>query len=243
MPTTSNNLARSAFADGVRSVAPMLLGVVPFGLIVGVAASSAAIGAFPAWATSFLIFGGSSQLATIELTNSGTTAIVVIATALVINARHLMYSATLAEDFQDFPRRWRYGLPYLMTDQAFAMSAVRYTTTDDPVYKRWFFLGAGLCLWTPWQFTTGIGTLVGTQIPSEWSLDFVIPLVFMVLLITAIKDRPGVVAAVVAAVIAIVARTMPYNTGLLVAAAAGIAAGVIAERLVPGRVGREETGR
>jgi 4-azaleucine resistance transporter AzlC len=222
--------SRSAFADGVRAVAPMLLGVIPFGLIVGVSASTAVMGTAPAWATSLVIFGGAAQLATIELTNAGTAAAVVIATGLVISARHLMYSASLADHFREFPAGWRYGLPYLMTDQAYAVSITRYATVDDPMYKRWFFLGAGLALWTPWQLTTATGVLVGAQIPSSWSLDFVIPLVFMVLVIGAVKDRPGLIAAVVGAVVAVAGRGLPYNTGLLAAAACGIAAGVVAER-------------
>lgn len=222
--------SRSAFADGVRAVAPMLLGVIPFGLIVGVSASTAVMGTGPAWATSLVIFGGAAQLATIELTNAGTAAAVVIATGLVISARHIMYSASLADHFRDFPAAWRYGLPYLMTDQAYAVSITRYATVDDPVYKRWFFLGAGLGLWLPWQVTTAAGVLVGAQIPSSWSLDFVIPLVFMVLLIGAVKDRPSLLAALVGAFVAVAGRGLPYNTGLLAAAAAGITAGVVAER-------------
>lgn len=230
MARTHHSLTRSAFADGVSSVAPLLLGVIPFGLVVGVSASTAIMGAGPAWATSLIIFGGAAQLATIELTNAGTAALVVIATGLVINARHIMYSATLADHFREFPGGWRYGLPYLMTDQAFAVSITRYDTVDDPRYKRWFFLGAGLSLWLPWQLTTVAGLLVGAQIPSSWSLDFVIPLVFTVLLISAVKDRPGLFASVVGGLVAIIGRGLPYNTGLLVAAAAGITAGVITER-------------
>ncbi|NIS35472.1 MAG: branched-chain amino acid ABC transporter permease, partial [Actinobacteria bacterium] len=167
---------------------------------------------------------------TIELTNLGAGAAVVIATALVVNARHLMYSAALADHFRDFPGRWRYGLPYLMTDQAFAVAVNRFVTIDDAVYKRRFFLGAGLGLWIPWQITTATGTILGTQVPDSWSLDFAIPLVFMVLIIPSLAHRPGIVAAVVGGGTALLGREIPYRLGLIVAALAGIAAGVLAER-------------
>lgn len=212
-------------------MAPLLVGVIPFGLILGVAAAASSIGTMLGWATSPIIFAGAAQLVTIELTNAGAAAAVVIATALVVNARHLMYSAALADHFRAFPTRWRYGLPYLMTDQAFAVSITRYATTDDPVYERWFFLGAGLGLWAPWQVVTAVGAVLGAQVPESWSLDFAIPLVFLVLLTLSVRDRPGLVAAVVGATAAVAGRGIPYRLGLIVAAMVGIAAGVIAERV------------
>ncbi|HSF87579.1 MAG TPA: AzlC family ABC transporter permease [Acidimicrobiia bacterium] len=232
MPSTTDvsNSPRSAFDDGVRSVVPLLVGVVPFGLILGVAAGNAAMGVGLAWSTSVIIFGGAAQLVTIELSNGGAAAAVIVATALVVNARHLMYSAALAEPFRDFPTGWRYGLPYLMTDQAFAVSITRYATTSDPVYRRWFYFGAGMGLWIPWQVTTATGALAGALIPESWSLDFAIPLVFMVLIIPALDRKPGIAAAIVGGVVAVTARDVPYRLGLIIAALAGIAAGVIAER-------------
>jgi 4-azaleucine resistance transporter AzlC len=223
--------SRRAFIEGVRAVAPLLVGVMPFGLILGVAAAASSIGTVLGWATSPIIFAGAAQLVTIELTNAGAAAVVVIATALVVNARHLMYSAALADHFRSFPTSWRYGLPYLMTDQAFAVSITRYTTMDDPVSKRWFFLGAGLGLWGPWQVTTAVGALLGAQVPESWSLDFAIPLVFLVLLILSVGDRPGLVAAVIGGIAAVAGRGIPYRLGLIVAAMVGIAAGVLAERV------------
>jgi 4-azaleucine resistance transporter AzlC len=229
-PDARDASPRRAFVDGALAVAPLLVGVAPFGLILGVAAAASAIGMAAGWATSPIIFGGAAQLVTIELTNAGAAAAVVVATALVVNARHLMYSAALADHFRTFPTPWRYGLPYLMTDQAFAVSITRYGSTDDPVYKRWFFLGAGIGLWAPWQVTTATGALLGAQVPGSWSLDFAIPLVFMVLLILAVKDRPGFVAAAVGGVASVAGRGIPYRLGLIVAAVIGIAAGVIAGR-------------
>lgn len=222
--------ARSAFVDGARAITPLLVGVIPFGLILGVAAGSSAMGAGLAWATSPIIFAGAAQLVTIELTNAGTASLVVIATALIVNARHFMYSAALAEHFRPFPRTWRLVLPYLMTDQAFAVSIIRYGSVDDATYKRWFFLGAGLALWLPWQITTATGAVVGASVPPSWSLDFSIPLVFMALLIPALGQRAGVAAAAVGGAVSVVALDAPYRLGLIIATLVGIAAGVFVER-------------
>lgn len=221
---------RLGISDGARSVAPLLVGVAPFGLIFGVTAAASGVGGGLGYATSIVIFAGAAQLATIQLLTAGSAAAVVIATALVINARHLMYSAALAPHFREFPAAWRYGLPYILTDQAFAVSITRYDTVDDPEYKRWYFFGGAISLWTTWQITTAAGVVLGASVPESWSLDFAIPLVFLALLVPAVRDRPSLVAAIVGGVVAVAANGVSYNLGLLIGALAGIAAGVAAER-------------
>ena len=163
--------------------------------------------------------------------DSGTSLFVVVATALVINIRHLMYSAALAPHFSEYPRRSRYLLPYLLTDQAFAVSMLRYETVTNPVYKRWFFTGAGLALWGSWQVATVAGVVLGAQIPESLGLGFAIPLVFLVLLIPVVQTRPGLVAAISGGVVAVAASGAPYSLGLVIGALAGVVAGVSVEQL------------
>lgn len=229
--TTTGTPARIGFVNGATAVGPLLLGVVPFGLIVGVAAANSVIGVVPAWSTGLIIFAGAAQLVVIDLFNSGAAAGVIIATAVVINLRHMMYSAALADAFRAFPTPWRFGLPYVLTDQAFAISVTHFEHHAEPVYRRWFFLGAGTGLWLPWQIAMTTGAVLGAQVPASWSLDFAVPLVFIVLVILAVKNTPTVVAALVGGVAAVVGMDIPYNLGLIVAAALGIAAGVVVERL------------
>ena len=226
----SSSHDRSAVLDGFRAVLPLLVGVVPFGLIFGVVAADSIVGGGLGAASSLIIFAGAAQLAVVQLLDSGAAPLVVIATGLVINARHLMYSAALAPHFRDFPRLWRYSLPYLMTDQAFAVSIARFDAATGPGYRRGYFTGAAVGLWTTWQVTTIVGVVAGAQIPSSWSLDFAIPLVFLALLVPALKDRPSVVAALVGGAVAVLGSDLAYHSGLIVAALAGIVAGVIAGR-------------
>ncbi len=226
-----SNKRWEGFGDGVRALSPLLLAVVPFGLVLGVTAASSAAGGALGIATSSLIFAGAAQLVTIQLMDTGTSVAVVIATALIVNLRHLMYSAAMAPHFSEWPRRSRLLLPYLLTDQSFALSIVRYETADDPVYKRWFFFGAGFGLWLPWQLSTIAGVVVGAQIPDSLDLGFAIPLVFLVLLIPAIQTRPGLLAAIVGGLVAVAASDAPYSLGLVIGALVGVAAGVAAERM------------
>lgn len=215
----------------MRSVAPLLVGVAPFGLIFGVTAAASPVGGGLGYATSLIIFAGAAQLATVQLITAGSAAAVVIATALVINARHLMYSAALAPHFREFPARWRFALPYILTDQAFVVAITRYDAERDPAYRRWFFFGGAIALWLTWQLTTGAGVLLGASVPASWSLDFAIPLVFLALLVPALRNRPSVAAAAVGGLVALAANDVAYSLGLIIGAVSGITAGVLAERL------------
>lgn len=224
--------ANRALVDGARASSPLLVGIIPFGLVLGVIAADAGIGPALGWATSFIIFAGAAQLATIQLFDEGVVAVVVIATALVINSRHIMYSAAMVPHFGEFPRWSRYVLPYLLTDQAFALSTVRYRDVDDPVYRRWFFTGTAMTLWIAWQLSTLIGVFLGAQLPESLSLEFAIPLVFVALLVLTVRSRPDLIAAVIGGVVAVLAAPAPLGLGLIIGALAGVAAGVTAHRVM-----------
>lgn len=219
-----------AFVAGARAISPLLLGVIPFGLILGATAAVGTVGAALGWSTSWIIFGGAAQFVTIGLLDGGAAAAVVIATALVVQSRHFLYSAAMAPHFRSFGPGWRFTLPYLLTDQAFAVSIVAYGDFDDPTVKRWFYIGAATTLWVVWQITTLIGALLGAEVPESWSLDFAIPLVFLALLMPLLKNRPSLAAAVTGGVVSVVAWPAPYNLGLIIGALAGIVAGVLVER-------------
>lgn len=221
---------RAGITDGARSVVPLLLAVVPFGLVLGVTAAASTVGGGLGIATSFIIFAGAAQLVTVQLMDSGTSLAVVVITALVVNVRHLMYSAALAPHFSEFPRRSRLLLPYVLTDQAFAVTMLRYETTTDPLYKRWFYTGAGFTMWGSWQVATVAGVVLGAQIPESLGLGFAIPLVFLVLLIPVVQTRPGLVAGVVGGVVAVAASSAPFGLGLVIGALSGVGAGVMMER-------------
>ena len=94
-----------------------MLGAFPFGLIVGVTVADSSVGNWEGWATSLIVFAGAAQLVLIDLLDAGAIAAVAIATPLVINLRHLMYSAAMAPHFSKLAPADRLWLPYFLTDQ------------------------------------------------------------------------------------------------------------------------------
>ncbi len=71
---------------------------------------------------------------------------------------------------------WKWLLAYLLTDEAYAVTILYYQEPGDDRQKHWYFLGAGLALWTAWQLSTAAGIFLGGHIPASWSLDFASPL-------------------------------------------------------------------
>ena len=216
------------FYTGARAALPILLGVAPFAMISGVAAVSVGLTPFEAVGMSFIVFAGASQLAVFQLMSAGSPWIIMLLTAWVINLRFTMYSATLAPYLQRLPTWQKAPLAYMLSDQAFGVSMGRFVT-DETVSRRWFYFGAALTVWTTWQVSAVTGALLGTLIPASWGFDFAFPLSFMALMFGALRDRPAVIAALTGGLVAVLAKGLPYNLGLVLASLLGIAAGTLAE--------------
>ncbi len=224
--------ARRELLAGIKAELPILLGVIPFGLIYGVLALDAGIPAAASQAMSSIIFAGSAQFIFTQLYAGGAPALVLIATGVVVNLRHALYSASIAPYMKHLPVRWKWILAYLLTDEAYAVAITHYRTsgssTNQVSYddKHWFTLGAGLALWTVWQLSTSAGIFLGAQIPTSWSLDFAVALTFIALVVPVLKDRADIAAGITAGVVSILAFGLPLKLGLLVAALAGIFVGM-----------------
>ncbi len=226
---------RSEFVAGVRAELPIVLGVIPFGMIYGVLALSAGLPPLLAQGMSSVVFAGSAQFIAAGLFATSAPALVLIMTTFVVNLRHLLYSASLAPYVQHLPLRWKGVLAYLLTDEAYVVAVLHYKESPEPIrYKHWFFLGAGLTLWTSWQLSTAAGIFLGAQVPSSWSLDFALAVTFIGLVVPALRDRPQIGAAVAAGVVAVLTFNWPYKTGLMAAALAGIVVGLLLERRAAG---------
>lgn len=224
------------FLAGVRDEAPILLGVAPFGLIFGALAISAGMPPALAQATSAIIFAGSAQFITAQLVGAGASGLVILMVVFVVNLRHALYSASIAPYVKHLGPAWKIVLAYLLTDEAYAVVITHYqriaSEPESPDRRHWYFLGAGLTLWASWQVSTLVGLFIGARLPESWPTGFFLPLTFIALVVPALRDRPSVVAAAVAGFVGLATTGLPLKTGLLLAALAGIAAGMWVERRV-----------
>jgi 4-azaleucine resistance transporter AzlC len=224
------------FLSGVRDELPILIGVIPFGMIYGVLALQAGIPTAAAQAMSSIVFAGSSQFIATQLIGAAVPAFILIATIGIVNLRHALYSASVEPYIRHLAIRWKMLLAYLLTDEAYAVVIIRYTRdevagipADADDYRHWYFLGAGLALWSSWQLSTAAGILLGAVIPEAWGLDFTLALTFIALVVPALRDRAALTSAALAGLTAVLAAGLPYKLGLIAAALVGITAGMLME--------------
>jgi 4-azaleucine resistance transporter AzlC len=222
-------MRRSDFMAGVRDELPLLLGVFPFGMIYGVLALGAGLAPSAAQAMSSILFAGSAQFITVQLAGAATPWVVMILTAFIVNLRHALYSVSVAPYLSKLSPGWKALLAYLLTDEAYAVVITRYQKVGAGCTTHWYFLGAGLTLWTGWQASTAVGIFLGAQVPASWMLDFTLALTFIALVVPALKDRPAALAALSAGVTALAAYALPYKLGIILAALVGIGAGLWSE--------------
>lgn len=225
------NQSTRSFWDGVRAELPLLIGVFPFGLIYGALALNAGLSPAASQMMSSIVFAGSSQFITAQLVHESAPALVIILTIAVVNLRHMLYSASLAPYLKDLSTKWKVLLSYFLTDEAYAPSILKYEKDGITPTSHWFVLGAGFALWFNWQVSTAIGVFLGTSIPKEWPLDFALPITFIAMVVPVLKNRPMIAAALSAGVVALLAFSLPFKLGLILAAFTGIIVGTALERI------------
>jgi len=216
------------FWAGVRAEIPLLIGGFPFGMIYGALALGAGLSPAASQMMSSVVFAGSAQFIAAQLVHENTPGLVIVLTIAVVNLRHMLYSASLAPYVASLPTRWKALLSYLLTDEAYAPTIIHYEQEGATPHAHWFWLGAGLVLWIDWQISTTLGIFLGAAIPASWSL-FALPLTFIAMLVPVLKDRPAIAAALSAGAVALIAFSLPYKLGLILAALVGILVGTVLE--------------
>jgi 4-azaleucine resistance transporter AzlC len=218
-----------SFLAGVRAELPLLVGVFPFGMIYGALALNAGLSPLASQAMSSIVFAGSAQFVTTQLVHEAAPVFVIVLTIAVVNLRHMLYSASLAPYLHDLSLRWKVLLSYLLTDEAYAPTILKYEADGVSRFSHWFLLGAGFSLWFNWQVSTALGIFLGAAIPESWPLDFALPLTFIAMVVPVLKNRPMVAAALSAGLVALLAYGLPFKLGLILAALTGIAVGTVLE--------------
>jgi 4-azaleucine resistance transporter AzlC len=224
---------RAAFFKGMRDGAPFLLVIAPFGLLFGVVAREAGWNLAEILAMSVVVIAGASQFTALQLMEENAPTLLVILTALAVNLRHVMYSASLAAHLGPTPLWKRALVAYLLVDQTYGTAMNRYTVAPgmSPAEKTAFFFGTAAATCPVWYAFSVIGALAGAAIPPAFALDFAVPITFIALFAPALRRPPQLAAALVSVVVALLLAGLPYSTGLLVAATLAMLAGAGVELL------------
>lgn len=225
---------KRAFREGLKACAPTMPGILAWGLVTGMAMAKSGLTVWQALGMTFLVFGGSAQLASLPLIAANAPIWLVFATALVVNLRFVIFAAAIGPHFAHlrwYKRLW-YG--YLNSDVTMGFFPQRFPahSLDRPQAKIGFYAGIGYPNWYAWQTGSVAGILLARQIPQNWGVAFAGTLALLAIMIPLIVNAAALAGVVVAGIIAVAAADLPYRLGLLLAVVIGMAAAMAVDAVL-----------
>ncbi|MCC5986396.1 MAG: AzlC family ABC transporter permease [Pararhodobacter sp.] len=239
-PASAETSPRRAFRQGMVAGLPFSIVVVPFGMVFGVIATEAGLNLAETMGFSILVIAGASQLAAVQLMVENAPTVVVVLTALAVNLRMAMYSAALAPHLGAAPV-WQRGLiAYLMVDQAYTIAHLRYETGPPMTMgaRVAYYFGVVTPICPLWYLATLFGAIAGTALPPGLPIDVAVPIAFLAMIAPMLRTLAHVSAAFISVAGALAFAFVPYNLGLLLAAALAMAAGAWVELWTKRRRGK-----
>ena len=224
-----------AFREGARDGVPMAIGIAAWGLVAGVAMAKSGMGVALAIFMSVLVYAGSAQIAALPLIAAGAPMWVVWATTLCVSLRFMAFSFHYRPYFAHLPRRQRIAFSFLMGDTNFALFIRRFPQLVPGYRHEDYFLGCAVVTFGVWQLAIITGIVAGYGIPASWGLGFAGTMALLALTCTQLRSPSTWVAALVAACAAVAAYALPMKLNIVVAIAAAVAFGVLADHARPDR--------
>ena len=203
------------FFKGSFDVLPLLIPVIPFGIILGAIGIELGFSPIETFATSFIIFGGASQIVFLQLLSGGASSIITIGSTFVVNSRHFLYGASLSEYLNKQPIGWRIILSYLLTDQAYAVSNIYFDKNKENDLKHFYLLGSGFTLWIVWQICTLVGIFLGSIVPDELGLAYTIPLTFIALLVNYFRKLDHLILILISGSLSVLLYNAPLKSYII----------------------------
>ncbi|MFP4198137.1 MAG: AzlC family ABC transporter permease [Halanaerobium sp.] len=188
----------SSLKSGVKDAVPIILGYLPIGIAYGMLAVNKGLTPLQTTAMSIFVFAGSAQLVSIEMIAAGAAVAAIVAMTFLVNLRHLLLSASLSLHLRDLPVYYYPFLGFLVTDESFAVAMSKIGSKKK---KQRYFLGLGFTAYLGWVFSSAAGAfLTGFINPGNGgALDYVLPAMFVVLLVMQISSRSEIIVAVFSA--------------------------------------------
>ena len=222
----------NVFLKGIMDVSPLMIPVVPFGLIFGVLAIDIGFSPLETMGMSLIIFGGASQIVLLQLFSGGASSLVIISSVGAVNSRHLLYGAVVSEHLSDLKLIWKILISYFLIDQAFAISN-EYLKKNKQSNKYFHLVGGGATCWVIWQSTTLLGIVLGEAIPDKLGLSFAVPLTFLALLVNDFRKLINVVVIIISGLVATIGfNYIPFKAYVIVSALIGLFTAMILTKVI-----------
>src|SRR2546423_14043692 len=123
----SRDAARTDAWSGAAAMLPLLASYAPFGCLVGVAVAHSS-SPIAGWTGAWLIFGGTAHLIALQLTAAGSSVLVATLSALAVNVRLVLYSATIGPHWRGTTLRARLIAAATIVDPTWMLASRRFET-------------------------------------------------------------------------------------------------------------------
>ena len=222
---------KSAYLRGVVDGLPFILVIIPFATLFGLLAVEAGLNVIEALVFSLVVIAGAAQFTALQLMQEDAPTIIVLASALAVNLRMAMYSASLTPYIGSAPLWQRALAAYLTVDQSYMVSVAQFEKEPQMTVPQRiaYFFGAVTPVVPLWYVFTVVGAMLGSQVPESWALDFALPITFLAMIAPMFRTLAHVVAAFVAVVVSLLAVGVPFSLGIIIAGIAGMMAGAQTE--------------
>jgi predicted branched-subunit amino acid permease len=215
------------FRRGASEMTSIALGIAAWGLVTGVTMVKSGLSVPLAVFMSLLVFAGTAQLAALPLIASGAPVWVVWATAICVNLRFVIFSASWRPYFAGYPLGQRARLAYFTADLNYVLFMRRFPKPEPAPEQLPYFWGGVILNWCSWQVPSLIGIFAGDRIPTEWGIGFAGTVALIGLMCSLLTDKASLAAAGVAGCAALAAYALPLKLNIVVAIAAAVAIGLL----------------
>ena len=216
-----------SIGKGFKWSLPILLGVTPIGITYGLLAQQTGFGVLPTMGLSLFVFAGASQFMAVSMLHTGVEALAIIAASFVVNFRHVLMSASLAAHIEPWSIHKRLLLGAMLTDETFIMHSLHFSEGHmDPTAA----LTLNFSMYVTWAASSFAGYYLGALIkhPEAWGLDFVLPAMFIGLLLPNCRHRSAAIAALSGGAVSVALHLIgPGNWAAFFGALAGATTGTL----------------
>ena len=210
------------FFKGIKDTSPLMIPVVPFGIIFGAIGVELDFDPIMIYATSLIIFGGASQIVFLQLLSGGASTLVAITSVGIINSRHLLYGAVLSEYLSKLSLFKKLFISYFIVDQGFAVSNIYLKKNSNQSFNYYHLIGSGITLWFCWQVATVVGIFLGSIVPEALGLKFAIPLTFIAIIINELRKFDHLLVMIISGLAATLFYNAPFKSYIMISPLIGL---------------------
>lgn len=186
---TTGSYGRTEFLRGLKASLPILIGIIPFALVLGAQAAQKGFSVLELSLLTGLNFAGGSEFAILEMWTSPPNILILMFLTFLVNSRHLLMGASLVPYLKHLPNKQVYTALFFMCDESWALGLAdaeknKQRLQLQQAFSMMFYAGICFALYLMWISFTTLGAVIGPFLGDiqRFGFDMAFPAVFLILL-------------------------------------------------------------